>query len=170
FARCHAVNSGIDQIDCYETSLNELFRDDEKCLCIPILEDVYSLMLMRSICLYRFAKQNNVLCVWCSVIAVVDRLHIGIPLRMDFDIHSYPHSLPNVYLMVDGKYYFNRRFSYASASSQYQVRTPLMKQLATDPSQLGDHPLLPLVDELQSLFSACPPILHMFTPRSFHHT
>lgn len=32
FARCHAVNSGIDQIDCYETSLNELFRDDEKCL------------------------------------------------------------------------------------------------------------------------------------------
>ena len=72
-------------------------------------------MLMRSICLYRFAKrmkkkrkfnavENNVLYVWCSVIAVVDRLHIGIPLRMDFDIHSYPHSLPNVYLMVDGSW------------------------------------------------------------------
>ena len=45
------------------------------------------------------------------------------------------------------EYYFNRRFSYASASSQYQVRTPLMKQLATDPSQLGDHPVLSLVPD-----------------------
>ena len=32
FARCHAMNSEIDQIDCYEASLNKLFRDEDKCL------------------------------------------------------------------------------------------------------------------------------------------